>query len=536
MNDDQGSKGWAEFFGVMATGVVGLALLLAVGVGILLGYYVIGSGGSGSSHKTAVAQAPAAGAAPATSASGTVNAALVSAGEGLKAPVGVTATLWSSGLPAVSDLAYDSKGRLWATAATDHGAIAPPGNGVFLLEKGKAPLKVISDAVTPIGLAWYHEKLFVSNHGYIEVYGGFNGRAFAHHTVVVNHIGGGEEGWSDNPAVGPEGRVYVEDGDGCDAVCPKKGYLEDETISFNPNGSGLKVFARNIRGNGYSEFMPGTNDLFEVMNQQNALVPAPDDQLGIIRQGSNWGFPTCYGQGGAVCKGIATATAYLPQHNGSAGLALVDGQLGDGYKTSAFVTSVSSGTVDRVALTKSGSSYTAEGPYEFLTGLKAGDPILLTPSGSLLVGDYATGKIYELAVSKSVQPGASATVAVKVPATVTGKAPAAAKKTTTTTTTSPSKTAASASAKIEANPTGELAYVQKSISLKAGASTVEFVNKAMLGHDVVVEQNGKKFGETPVITGTTAKLSLKLKPGTYKFYCSVPGHRMAGMEGTITVP
>jgi len=71
MNDDQGSEGWAEFFGVMATGVVGLALLLAVGVGILLGYYVIGSGGSGSSHKSVVAQAAAAGAAPATSASGT---------------------------------------------------------------------------------------------------------------------------------------------------------------------------------------------------------------------------------------------------------------------------------------------------------------------------------------------------------------------------------------------------------------------------------------------------------------------------------
>ena len=64
---------------------------------------------------------------------------------------------------------------------------------------------------------------------------------------------------------------------------------------------------------------------------------------------------------------------------------------------------------------------------------------------------------------------------------------------------------------------------------------MEFVNKAMLGHDVVVEQNGKKFGETPIIMATTAKLKLNLKAGTYKFYCSVPGHRMAGMEGTITV-
>jgi uncharacterized cupredoxin-like copper-binding protein len=31
------------------------------------------------------------------------------------------------------------------------------------------------------------------------------------------------------------------------------------------------------------------------------------------------------------------------------------------------------------------------------------------------------------------------------------------------------------------------------------------------------------------------KLTLKLKPGRYVFYCSVPGHRQAGMEGTLNV-
>jgi plastocyanin len=553
MNDDQSSQGWAAFFGVVASSAVVISLALAIGVGILLGYYVIGSGDSGSSHVTTVAQAPAPSTSSATTASSgggaTKSAALVSVGEGLMAPQGVTAKLWTSGVPDISDLAYDSKGRLWATATHDplsKGPVPGQGDGVYLLEKGKTPIRVISTVKLPVGLAWYHEQLFVSDYGYIEVFSGFNGHTFANHKILINHIGAGTSGWSDNPVVGPEGRIYVENGAACDA-CTPHGYLEAETISFNPNGSDIKVFARGIRGNSFSEFMPGTDVLFEAMNQQNVIVPAPDDQLGIITEGSNWGFPTCYGQGGSVCDGIATAVAYLPQHDGTDSMALVNGQLGAAYGTSAFLSSVTgaAGSVLRVSLTKSGSTYTSNGgPYVFLKGLPSADALLLTPQGSLLVGSYATGKVYELTIDKSTSPGASATIPVKVPATVTGKAPAA---TTTSTTTTMSMTMTSGSAapaasgpaastaKIEASPAGELMYVQKSISLKSGESTIEFVNKSSLGHDVVVEQGGKTLGETPIIMEGSAKLKLNLKPGTYKFYCSVPGHRMAGMEGTITV-
>ena len=42
-------------------------------------------------------------------------------------------------------------------------------------------------------------------------------------------------------------------------------------------------------------------------------------------------------------------------------------------------------------------------------------------------------------------------------------------------------------------------------------------------------------GATPTFQGGSKTLSVSLKPGTYKFYCSVPGHRTAGMEGTLTV-
>lgn len=36
-------------------------------------------------------------------------------------------------------------------------------------------------------------------------------------------------------------------------------------------------------------------------------------------------------------------------------------------------------------------------------------------------------------------------------------------------------------------------------------------------------------------SGKSDELKVDLKPGTYTFYCDIPGHREAGMEGTLTV-
>jgi plastocyanin len=95
---------------------------------------------------------------------------------------------------------------------------------------------------------------------------------------------------------------------------------------------------------------------------------------------------------------------------------------------------------------------------------------------------------------------------------------------------------ASSALSLAANPEGQLKYSTSTLSAKAGKVSIDFTNMSSLGHNLSVESSsGKLEGATPTFNGGSKTLSLNLKPGTYKFFCSVPGHRMAGMEGTLTV-
>ena len=89
---------------------------------------------------------------------------------------------------------------------------------------------------------------------------------------------------------------------------------------------------------------------------------------------------------------------------------------------------------------------------------------------------------------------------------------------------------------VSADPDGELAFTEESATVAAGHVTVEFDNPASLPHDVVIEdQQGKELARTEVISQDTASAEAELEPGEYTFYCSVDGHREAGMEGTLKV-
>ena len=59
--------------------------------------------------------------------------------------------------------------------------------------------------------------------------------------------------------------------------------------------------------------------------------------------------------------------------------------------------------------------------------------------------------------------------------------------------------------------------------------------RSAVAHNVTIAQDSKTLGASKTITQSTDTFELQLAPGDYVFFCSVPGHRQSGMQGTLTV-
>jgi plastocyanin len=89
----------------------------------------------------------------------------------------------------------------------------------------------------------------------------------------------------------------------------------------------------------------------------------------------------------------------------------------------------------------------------------------------------------------------------------------------------------------EADPDGDLAYTFERAVAPPGNTNFVLDNPQSVGHDLSLETaGGRQLTKTDVVSEDTAWVRIPLRVGAeYTFYCSVPGHREAGMEGTIEV-
>ena len=72
-------------------------------------------------------------------------------------------------------------------------------------------------------------------------------------------------------------------------------------------------------------------------------------------------------------------------------------------------------------------------------------------------------------------------------------------------------------------------------TLSAGKYTFQASNEGKFPHDLTIDGPGVSEKTPEIAAGSSAKLSVTLKSGTYDFYCSIPGHKSAGMDQKVTV-
>lgn len=89
---------------------------------------------------------------------------------------------------------------------------------------------------------------------------------------------------------------------------------------------------------------------------------------------------------------------------------------------------------------------------------------------------------------------------------------------------------------LSADPSGALKFDKTSLAARAGTVKIVLTNPAPLAHNISLQGPGGVNLHGPTVpNGKTSQVTANLKPGSYTFYCSVPGHRQAGMQGTLTV-
>lgn len=159
--------------------------------------------------------------------------------------------------------------------------------------------------------------------------------------------------------------------------------------------------------------------------------------------------------------------------------------------------------------------------------LAAVSAAVLTSGGSIKTAQASpTSGSSSTAASGSAAPAPSAPARTTSPTATTG---------TPAPPSSPAHAVPSGPLMLAANPEGQLSYDTKQLSAHAGPIAITMTNMSPLEHNVTVARGSTVLGATPTFKGGARTLTLTLKPGTYTFYCSVPGHRQAGMEGTLTI-
>ena len=214
----------------------------------------------------------------------------------LSVPAGFTVRYFATDLRGVRFMALGPGGVVYASQPRSGRVVRLPDANRDGVADGVEV--VVSGLRQPHGLAFRKGALWVANtDGVVRVPIGANGLASGD-PVYVNRYDGGGGHWSRTIVFGRDGAMYVSVGSTCN-ICVEASPDRAAVLRFNEDGSGKRVYASGLRNAVGLAVNPRTGGIWVTQNERDNIRPAhenlPPEELNILTEGGDYGWPYCYG-------------------------------------------------------------------------------------------------------------------------------------------------------------------------------------------------------------------------------------------------
>ena len=332
----------------------------------------------------------------------------------LKLPPGFRISVFAKNLPGARVMAIDTLGNMWVSR--------PNANVVTLLEIQNG--KVTNQNDTLVGLRRPHGLAFDPDDPLL-LYIGEENKI----TKVPLYTEGEYQKIADLPSGGghstrtllftPDKKLLVSIGSSCN-VCVESDARRSAIYSLNRDGSDFREFAAGLRNSVFLALHPNTNEIWATEMGRDFLGDnLPPDEVNIIREGKNYGWPYCYGKQihdsqfdpsnsrTDFCASTEPSKVDIPAHSAPLGLSFLSGEawpqeiqnnLLVSYHGSWNRSAPTGYKVVRYKFDAAGNPSAAE---DFITGWLSGGnalgrpvDILSTTDGKIYISDDHAGVIY----------------------------------------------------------------------------------------------------------------------------------------------
>jgi glucose/arabinose dehydrogenase len=153
--------------------------------------------------------------------------------------------------------------------------------------------------------------------------------------VYVNHYDAGGGHWSRTVIFGRDSAMYVSVGSTCN-ICVETSAERAAVLRFNEDGSGKRVYASGLRNAVGLAVNPRTGAIWVTQNERDNISPdhedLPPEEINILTDGGDYGWPYCYGDrvpnpefhDAARCASTIAPALKMQAHSAPLGLSFLD--------------------------------------------------------------------------------------------------------------------------------------------------------------------------------------------------------------------